>query len=159
MPEVELFATLATGNVTESLQEFFTEYLSSQRIKQWETNVKHGHHNSLVIICEHILPACERIQLQLSKLLGYSLWTQRYGDFLRTNEVEKCITKARHLVFETFQYSKSLGDLIKSFDAFSKWIAIVSQKVYDPESVEIEQQSGLCEEPELVASFLDKDFV
>lgn len=30
MPEVELFATLATGNVTESLQEFFTEYLTSQ---------------------------------------------------------------------------------------------------------------------------------
>lgn len=30
MPEVELFATLATGNVTESLQEFFSEYLTSQ---------------------------------------------------------------------------------------------------------------------------------
>ncbi|CEP07146.1 hypothetical protein [Parasitella parasitica] len=159
MPEVELFATLATGNVTESLQEFFTEFLSSQRIKQWETNVKHGHHNSLVIICEHILPACERIQLELGKLLGYSLWTQRYGDFLRTLAVEKCIAKARQLVSETFQYSKSLGVMIKSFEAFLTWISVVSLKVYDPDSMEVEQQSGVCEEPELVASFLDKDFV
>lgn len=30
MPEVELFATLATGNVTESLQEFFADHLTSQ---------------------------------------------------------------------------------------------------------------------------------
>ncbi|KAL9540508.1 hypothetical protein MBANPS3_009640 [Mucor bainieri] len=159
MPEVELFATLATGNVTESLQEFFTEYLTSQRIKQWESNVKHGHHNSLVTICEHILPACERIQMQLSKLLGYSLWTQRYGDFLRSEAVESCIEKARKLVSEAFEYSKALGSLTKSFDAFSKWIAIVSQKIYDPDSVEFEHQSILCENPELVADFLEKNFV
>ncbi|KAK4518358.1 uncharacterized protein ATC70_001711 [Mucor velutinosus] len=159
MPEVELFATLATGNVTESLQEFFTEYLTSQRIKQWESNVKHGYHNSLVIICEHILPACERIQMQLCKLLGYSLWTQRYGDFLKSEAVENCIDKARKLVSETFDYSKALGSLIKSFEAFSKWIAIVSQKIYDPDSVEFEHQSILCEDPELVADFLEKNFV
>ncbi|GAN05331.1 hypothetical protein MAM1_0088d04801 [Mucor ambiguus] len=159
MPEVELFATLATGNVTESLQEFFTEYLTSQRIKQWESNVNHGYHNSLVIICEHILPACERIQMQLCKLLGYSLWTQRYGDFLKSEAVENCISKARKLVSEAFDYSKALGSLIKSFEAFSKWITIVSQKIYDPDSVEFEHQSILCEDPELVADFLEKNFV
>ncbi|CAO3641766.1 unnamed protein product [Mucor fragilis] len=159
MPEVELFATLATGNVTESLQEFFTEYLTSQRIKQWESNVKHGYHNSLVIICEHILPACERIQMQLCNLLGYSLWTQRYGDFLKSEAVENCIDKARKLVSEVFDYSKALGSLTKSFEAFSKWITIVSQKIYDPDSVEFEHQSILCEDPELVADFLEKNFV
>lgn len=35
----------------------------------------------------------------------------------------------------------------------------VSQKIYDPDSVEFEHQSILCENPELVASFLEKDFV
>ncbi|EPB91541.1 hypothetical protein HMPREF1544_01672 [Mucor circinelloides 1006PhL] len=159
MPEVEFFATLATGNVTESLQEFFSEYLTSQRIKQWESNAKHGYHNSLVIICEHILPACERIQLQLCKLLGYSLWTQRYGDFLKSEAVEDCIDKTRKLVSVAFEYSKALGSLTKSFEAFSKWITIVSQKIFDPDSVEFEHQSILCEDPELVADFLEKNFV
>ncbi|OAC98064.1 hypothetical protein MUCCIDRAFT_115581 [Mucor lusitanicus CBS 277.49] len=159
MPEVELFATLATGNVTESLQEFFTEYLTSQRIKQWESNVKHGYHNSLVIICEHILPACERIQMQLCTLLGYSLWKQRYGDFLKSEAVENCIDKTRKLISEAFNYSKALGSLIKSFEAFSKWITIVSQKIYDPDSVEFEHQTNLCEDPELVADFLENNFV
>ncbi|KAG2192376.1 hypothetical protein INT46_009271 [Mucor plumbeus] len=130
MPEVELFATLATGNVTESLQEFFADHLTSQRIKQWESNVKHGYHNSLVIICEHILPACERIQLQLCKLLGYSLWTQRFGDFLKTEAVEECIEKTRKLVSVAFEYSKSLGSLNKNFDAFSKWITTDKNLIY-----------------------------
>ena len=39
MPEVELFATLATGNVTESLQEFFTDYLTSQVQKKKQKSV------------------------------------------------------------------------------------------------------------------------
>jgi hypothetical protein len=33
MPEVELIGTLATGSVTETLQEFFIDYLTSQ-VKQ-----------------------------------------------------------------------------------------------------------------------------
>lgn len=36
---------------------------------------------------------------------------------------------------------------------------VVSQKIYDPDSVEFEHQSILCEDPELVADFLEKNFV
>lgn len=50
--------------------------------------------------------------------------TQRYGDFLKSEAVENCIDKARKLVSEVFDYSKALGSLTKSFEAFSKWITI-----------------------------------
>lgn len=47
MPEVELFATLATGNVTESLQEFFTDYLTSQ--------VQKKNKKVCIAICKNII--------------------------------------------------------------------------------------------------------
>lgn len=36
---------------------------------------------------------------------------------------------------------------------------VVSQKIYDPDSVEFEHQTNLCEDPELVADFLENNFV
>lgn len=38
--------------------------------------------------------------------------------------MEDCINKTRKLVSVAFDYSKALGSLTKSFDAFSKWITI-----------------------------------
>ncbi|CAO3647009.1 unnamed protein product [Mucor hiemalis] len=159
MPEVELTGTLAIGSVTETLQEFFIESLTSAHIRTWETQTTHGHQNSLKIVCEHLLPAAERIQLELSKLLGYSLWTQRYSDFLETASVERCINSVIKLVSQIHLFTKDLNELITSFQAFVKWITVVSQKVTDPNSVEYQNESSLCEDPELVLKFLNTDFI
>lgn len=159
MPEVELTGTLAIGSVTETLQEFFVESLTSVQIRTWETRSAHGHQNSLKIVCEHLLPATERILLELSKLLGYSLWTQRYGDFLETASVERCVNSVIKLVSQIHLFTKDLNELIVSFQAFVKWITVVSQKVTDPNSVEYQNESSLCEDPELVLKFLNTDFI
>ncbi|RCI03731.1 hypothetical protein CU098_000453, partial [Rhizopus stolonifer] len=159
MPEVDLIGTLATGNVTESLQEFFTDFLTPQKIKEWESTMTHGYQNSLVTACQYVLPACDRIQLELSKLLGYSLWTQRYGDFLETSSVETCIECIQQFVRQMLDYTKSLNILTKSFEAFIQWMSAVSQKISAVDSVEFENQSSLCEEPELVLTYLDTNFV
>ncbi|KAI8080751.1 anaphase-promoting complex, cyclosome, subunit 4-domain-containing protein [Gilbertella persicaria] len=159
MPEVDLIGTLATGNVTESLQEFFTDFLTPQKIKEWESTMTHGYQNSLVTACQYVLPACDRIQLELSKLLGYSLWTQRYGDFLETSSVETCIECIQQFVRQMLDYTKSLNILTKSFEAFIQWISAVSQKISAADSVEFENQSSLCEEPELVLTYLDTNFM
>lgn len=39
------------------------------------------------------------------------------------------------------------------------YFSIVSQKVFDPNSVEFENQTSLCEEPELVSNYLLCDFI
>jgi hypothetical protein len=38
-------------------------------------------------------------------------------------------------------------------------LCLVSQKVFDPNSVEFENQTSLCEEPELVSKYLATDFI
>ncbi|KAI9260887.1 anaphase-promoting complex, cyclosome, subunit 4-domain-containing protein [Helicostylum pulchrum] len=159
MPEVELTGTLAIGSVTETLRLFFEEYLTSQYIKQLESNVTHGYQNSLKIACEHIIPACERIQLELSKLLGFSLWTQRYGDFLETTAVEKTIHHIRQFVSHIHLFTKDLNHLSNTFQAFIKWITTVTEKVAVTSSAEFQNESSLCEDPELVLEFLNKDLI
>lgn len=103
----------------------------------------HGYQNSLKIVCEHIIPACERIELALSDLLGFSLWlvtltlckqkaksknlkflhrTQRYGDFLETTAVEKTIHCIRQFVSQIHLFTKDLNHVSTTFRAFIKWI-------------------------------------
>ncbi|KAI9342998.1 anaphase-promoting complex, cyclosome, subunit 4-domain-containing protein [Pilaira anomala] len=159
MPEVELTGTLAIGSVTESLRLFFEEYLTSQYLKQLESNVTHGYQNSLKIVCEHILPACERIQLELSKLLGFSLWTQRYGDFLEIKAVENSIECIREFVTQIHLFTKDLNRLATTFKAFIKWITMVTEKVTSGPNTEFQNESSLCEDPELVLEFLNHDFI
>lgn len=74
MPEVEFVAILATGNFSPISRELMTDYLTPQLVKQWESTNHNGYQNSLVTICEYVLPVLDRILLQLSHLLGYGLW-------------------------------------------------------------------------------------
>ncbi|KAI9478241.1 MAG: anaphase-promoting complex, cyclosome, subunit 4-domain-containing protein, partial [Benjaminiella poitrasii] len=133
-----------------------------QRIKEWDANVNHGYENSLKIITEYIIPACERILVQLDKLLGYSLWTQRYGDFLETSSIEKCIDQTQKFMTRVLQYAKAIKSLKKSFAVFIVWITTGNfstiQKFYDSNSTEFDNPPVVCENPELVLQFLNKEF-
>ncbi|KAI8378630.1 anaphase-promoting complex, cyclosome, subunit 4-domain-containing protein [Blakeslea trispora] len=159
MPEVELIGMLATGKVTEPLHEFMSNFLTPEKIKEWENSTMHGCQYSLKTACQYILPASDKIQLELSKLLGYSLWTERYGDFLEINSVESCIDCIQEFVKEVIAFTKSLNSLIKAFSAFIKWILDVSKRISDPESIDTGTQFGLCEEPSLVFEYLDSCFI
>ncbi|KAI8364490.1 anaphase-promoting complex, cyclosome, subunit 4-domain-containing protein [Choanephora cucurbitarum] len=159
MPEVEFIGILATGNLSSPLQELMLDFLTPQKIKEWESTTLHGCQYSLVTTCQYILPACDRILLELSKLQGYSLWTERYGDFLEIGSVESCISCIEEFMKEVVAFTKSINRLIKSFSAFIKWILGVSEKVSDPDSIEPGTQFGVCEEPDLVFDYLDNCFV
>ncbi|KAG2207558.1 hypothetical protein INT47_004308 [Mucor saturninus] len=160
MPEVELTGTLAIGSVTENLRPYFEEFLTTQNIKIIDANVTFSYQNSLRLICEHILPACERMQLELSKLMGYSLWTQRYGDFLETDSVQSSIDHFSDLIARLHEFASDLNHLATTFQAFIKWITMITIKVSDDDSsVEAQNESSLCEDPELVLEFLNKDFI
>lgn len=46
------------------------------------------------------------------------------------------------------------------FDLTFNWfVLLVSQKVSDPNSVEFQNETSLCEDPELVLKFLNTDFI
>ncbi|KAI7905959.1 anaphase-promoting complex, cyclosome, subunit 4-domain-containing protein [Cokeromyces recurvatus] len=158
MPEMELITIAAMGNIKNELQEFFKDIWTTQRVKEWDTNVNHAYENSLKIVSEYIVPACERILVQLDKLLGYSLWVQRYGEFLESSSIRKCIVQAQLFLVKILEFSKSMNNLKKSFNAFIAWITLVVQHFYDSSSTEFENPPIVCESPELVLEFLDKEF-
>ncbi|KAG1050081.1 hypothetical protein G6F43_007622 [Rhizopus delemar] len=154
MPEVEFVAILATGNFSPISRELMVDYLTPQLVKQWESTNHHGYQNSLVTICEYVLPVLDRILLQLSHLLGYGLWKERYSDFLDPDSIEECVRRVQKLIVQVREFACQLRHLIKLFKAFIKWIHLVSLKTSDPESVELQNISNLCEEPEFVFEYL-----
>lgn len=108
------------------------------------------------------------------------LRTQRFGDFLEKAAVEDCIRHIRQLVSQIHLFTKDLNSLIVTFQAFIKWITVgklspndltlktknnflfllsVSQRVADPNSVEFQNETSLCEDPELILKFLNTDFI
>ncbi|KAG1147680.1 hypothetical protein G6F37_003072 [Rhizopus arrhizus] len=159
MPEVEFVAILATGNFSPISRELMTDYLTPQIVKQWESTNHNGYQNSLVTICEYVLPVLDRILLQLSHLLGYGLWKERYSEFLDPDSIEECISRVQKLIFQVRELACQLRRLIKLFKAFIKWIHLVSLKTSDPESVELQNLSNLCEEPEFVFEYLEEWFI
>ncbi|KAI8967143.1 anaphase-promoting complex, cyclosome, subunit 4-domain-containing protein [Mycotypha africana] len=157
MPSVEFIGALATGMVTEPLHHFFTEILNIRGIKQWEDDMNYGHVNSLIVASQYILPACDRMLIELSKLYGYSSWTQRYGDLLNEKEVNNCITYVRDLISVMYRFIRSLQNVMKIFAAFISWVSVVWEKVVTSES-ESSKIDYICDEPELVLQYLQTSF-
>ncbi|CAO3660458.1 unnamed protein product [Rhizopus stolonifer] len=159
MPEVELVMLLATGGFSLVTKTLLLEYLTPQSIKTWETTSMNEYKQLQQILCNYVLPSLERIMVQLSQLLGYGRWKERYRDFIDPNSVEKWIDCVQKLIIRVRELTDKLRRLLKIFGAFVKWLHIVSLKLSDMESEELQSLSSLCEEPDLVFEYLEEWFI
>ncbi|KAG1469363.1 hypothetical protein G6F56_003299 [Rhizopus delemar] len=151
MPEVELVMLLATGGFSLVTKTLLLEYLTPQSIKTWETTSINEYKQLQQILCNYVLPSLERIMVQLSQLLGYGRWKERYCDFIDPSSVEKWIDCVQKLIGRVLELTDRLRRLLKMFGAFVKWLHI--------ESEELQSLSSLCEEPDLVFEYLEEWFI
>ncbi|KAI8886831.1 hypothetical protein K501DRAFT_165820, partial [Backusella circina FSU 941] len=154
MPDIEIMALLATGGITKSLLDFFRDFLTTSRIKEWETEALHGYKCSLAIITEYISLASEKLQIQLSKLSGYSLWKQRYGDLLESQSIDTCLENGYMFIKQINAFVEKVKYLMERFEAFVAWMNVVTNHISDPNAEESISQPNICEDPELVTEYL-----
>lgn len=65
---------LLTGRPSESMGQYLQQELNTHDLKRWDKSVKAAYKNLQRIAFECLLPACERLLVILSDLLGFSRW-------------------------------------------------------------------------------------
>ncbi|SAL99093.1 hypothetical protein [Absidia glauca] len=161
LPHVELLGLLATGNLNPAIHEYLSAGITPNHAKQWETKANHSYTCLQRIIIENLQPACERLLLQLSKLRGYGLWTERYGDLLCLDSITTAIELTQHYMWSAQQLLKSVGQVAKRFQEFISWICRVVQKLIDQSQRDYQDTTPgpLYQNPDLIMDYLMKDFV
>ncbi|KAI9266927.1 anaphase-promoting complex, cyclosome, subunit 4-domain-containing protein [Phascolomyces articulosus] len=122
MPQVELLGLISTGNTSEPVHAYFTQYLTDQQVKRWESRSSQSYGSLQKIINEYLEPACSRLLHRLNRLRGYSLWNERYSELIDTNVIESCIDTAQLLLKRLVFYRISIDKVCLEFREFIKWV-------------------------------------
>ncbi|PYI23859.1 putative anaphase-promoting complex component Cut20/Apc4 [Aspergillus violaceofuscus CBS 115571] len=114
---------VVTGNCFEPLKEFLVEIVGERGHKRWEKAVSSGYENVRRLTHECLLPALERCQVLLSRLVGLS-------KFHKLSEVLGLETTDLNAIVETLDCLHLLGhhilinanEELTQFNAFSRWL-------------------------------------
>ncbi|KAI8061001.1 anaphase-promoting complex, cyclosome, subunit 4-domain-containing protein [Gongronella butleri] len=159
LPHVELLGLLAAGNITSETHEYFTNCLTMQQAKRWEARSQHSYAAMQRIIIQYIQPTVDLLLLQISKIKGYALWKDRYGDMLNMDAVNAATDHARHMLAQLQSLLTSVGKVSKRFDEFIQWVENVIQRLSDKnQSDQPDSPSPLFRDPRLLSDYLMNDF-
>ncbi|RAL16856.1 putative anaphase-promoting complex component Cut20/Apc4 [Aspergillus homomorphus CBS 101889] len=114
---------VVTGDCFEPLKEFLVEIVGERGHKRWEKAVSSGYENVRRLTHECLLPALERCQVLLSRLVGLS-------KFHKLSEVLGLETSDLNAIVETLDCLHLLAhhilvnanEELTQFNAFSRWL-------------------------------------
>ncbi|THC97798.1 hypothetical protein EYZ11_002714 [Aspergillus tanneri] len=114
---------VVTGDCFAPLKEFLVDIVGERGHKRWEKAVASGYENVRRLVHECLLPALERCQVQLSRLIGLS-------KFHKLSEVLGLETSDLNAIVETMDCLQLLAhnilihtnDEIGQFNSFSRWL-------------------------------------
>ncbi|KAH8434213.1 putative anaphase-promoting complex component Cut20/Apc4 [Aspergillus melleus] len=114
---------VVTGDCFAPLKEFLVDIVGERGHKRWEKAVAGGYENVRRLIHECLLPALERCQVLLSRLIGLS-------KFHKLSEVLGLETSDLNAIVETMDCLQLLShhilihsnDEMCQFESFSKWL-------------------------------------
>ncbi|KAG2227649.1 hypothetical protein INT45_004691 [Circinella minor] len=161
MPQIELLGLISTGNTSEPVHAYFTQYLTEQQVKRWESRSGQSYGNLQKLINEYLEPACSRLLHRLHRLRGYSLWTERYSGLIDISGVETCIDTTQLLLKRLIFYRISIDKVCIEFREFIKWILHMVEKFGERDTEQQQQQNqtdGTSYDPWLVVSYIKKSF-
>ncbi|CAO3567166.1 unnamed protein product, partial [Mortierella alpina] len=122
-PTHEFVQMLMTGRPSSSLDQYLQHELSHHGLKRWEKSAKAAYANMQRVAFECIIPACERLLIHLSDVLGCSRWTERYGPLqLDEQSVYNCIKLVGDFMGFIEQLLLALKVELKQFSEFENWM-------------------------------------
>ncbi|KAH7049737.1 anaphase-promoting complex, cyclosome, subunit 4-domain-containing protein [Linnemannia elongata] len=132
-PTYEFIQMLLTGRPSESMEQYLQQELNTHDLKRWDKSVKAAYKNLQRVAFECLLPACERLMVILSDLLGFSRWTEQYGP-LRLDEVlvYNCIIIVGDFMGVIEELFQAIKVEMKQFSEFENWLEQVLEKLHPP---------------------------
>ncbi|KAG0367349.1 Anaphase-promoting complex subunit 4 [Gamsiella multidivaricata] len=129
-PTYEFIQLLMTGRPSPSMDHYLQQELRRHGLRRWDKSVKAAYSNMQKVAFECLLPACERLLIHLSDILGCSRWTDRYRPLqLEEGPVYNCIKIVGDFVGLLERLFIVLKMEMKQFSEFENWL---EQEVLQP---------------------------
>ncbi|ORZ07941.1 anaphase-promoting complex, cyclosome, subunit 4-domain-containing protein [Lobosporangium transversale] len=129
-PTYEFLQLLVTGLPSPSMDYYLQQELRRDGLKRWNESVRAAHTNIHRVAFECMIPACERLLIHLSDILGCSRWGERYRP-LRLEEaaVRDSIKAVGDFVGLIEHLFLVLKVEIKRFSEFENWLERVLEAI------------------------------
>ncbi|KAJ5088679.1 Anaphase-promoting complex subunit 4 [Penicillium angulare] len=146
---------VATGHCFEPLKEFLVDIVGERGHKRWEKAVAGGYENIRRLTHECLLPALERSQVLLSRLVGLSKFAKLSDvlglDTLKLNAIVETLD-CLHLLSHSIM--NNANEELEQFNAFSRWtkheILILSAEPLSQTEEELLEKRDLFDVPPTV---------
>ncbi|KAF9427015.1 Anaphase-promoting complex subunit 4 [Podila epigama] len=156
----EFLQLLLTARPSVSMDQYLQQELGHHGIKRWEKSAMAAHENIRRVAFECLLPACERLMVHLTDILGYSRWSERYSPLgLKETRIYNCIRQAGDFIGMIERLFQVLKVEVKLFSEFKNWLeqevehAQPTRRAED-ETAEDNQKKFLPVDPLSVANYL-----
>ncbi|KAI8604868.1 anaphase-promoting complex, cyclosome, subunit 4-domain-containing protein [Dissophora ornata] len=122
-PTYEFIQLLMTGHRSTSMDQYLQQELRRHGLRRWDRSTKAAYSSIQRVAFECLLPACERLLIHLSDILGCSRWHERYKS-LRLEEapVYNCIKIVGDFIGMIERLFSVLKVELKQFHEFENWL-------------------------------------
>ncbi|KAL1980545.1 hypothetical protein VTN96DRAFT_3990 [Rasamsonia emersonii] len=118
-----LYHLVVTGNCFPPLKEFLVDILGERGHKRWEKTVSTGYENVRRLTHECLLPALERCEVLLSRLIGISKFHKLSHILgLETRDLQEIVDTVDCLHLLSHNILTHSSRELREFLAFSKWL-------------------------------------
>ncbi|CAG8617169.1 16878_t:CDS:10 [Funneliformis mosseae] len=119
----EFIHYLASGKPSSLLHKYLEMHLTKRGLKDWESKGQKSFEQIREYIHHYIRPGCERLLLQLSTLIGYCKWQQKFkGLGLSESYVHSIIISTGCLVNRLEDVLNIIDEKYTSFMEFQQWL-------------------------------------
>ncbi|KAF3933607.1 hypothetical protein ABW19_dt0207714 [Dactylella cylindrospora] len=120
---LEFFELLITGCASERMKEWLVDSLGDKGQKKWEKVFVNGYDTLRRLAHEHLLPACDRLIVLLSKLRGLARWTDKDSSLgLDPMDYNKLLDLVSGLMAICHEFIGKVNYELDLFSAFIFWL-------------------------------------
>ncbi|KAF3914009.1 hypothetical protein ABW21_db0209217 [Orbilia brochopaga] len=126
---LEFFELLTTGCASAKMKEWLVDSLGEKGHKKWEKVYINGYETLRRLAHEHLLPACDRLIVLLSKLRGLARWTDKDSSLgLDSVDYSKLLDLVSGLMAVCHEFMGKVNYELDLFTAFIQWLKIAYEE-------------------------------
>ncbi|EWC47136.1 hypothetical protein DRE_03505 [Drechslerella stenobrocha 248] len=126
---LEFFELLITGCASERMREWLVDCLGEKGQKKWEKVYVNGYETLRRLTHEHLLPACDRLVVLLSKLRGLARWTDKDSSLgLDPMDYSKLLDLVAGLAAVSHEFMGKVNYEMELFSGFIGWLKLVYEE-------------------------------
>ncbi|KAF9976193.1 hypothetical protein BGZ73_008975 [Actinomortierella ambigua] len=122
-PALEFTRLLLTGIPSPSIDQYIQRELGHEGILQWDRGARSAFGTVRRVAFENLVPACERLLVHLTDILGYSQWKERYSALaIMEQDVYDCIKAVGDFMGIIEELFRCVKEQQTQFLEFKNWL-------------------------------------